>query len=155
MKEVKSGSLKVGDVFTYNYDIDVLKNVALTQHIDDVVMVCIGGKYFITDIPNELHDIDRVRIYIKNNCPFLRAYDGELSDYLVYTEKELKTALKKKVEELIGDAKEDIPKYLRKYFDEESYRSDLVMNSNGCLLASNGEEYIEIVENISFYIYKK
>lgn len=54
------------------------------------------------------------------------------------------------------DALQEIPKHLQDYFNEDDYEQDILSDGRGSLLNyENGEEYSQIVEGVTYYLYKQ
>ena len=77
-------------------------------------------------------------------------------DYLVLTNDEADTEAEAAVDCALEEALHQIPEYFRRYFDEDSYISDLLSDGRGPLLNhSDGSENEETVNETTYYIYRR
>ena len=78
-------------------------------------------------------------------------------DYLVLTDAEADSKAEEEADYYVEEALRQIPAYLRRYFDEGSYISDLLYEGRGSLLnrSDGSSEDEETVNGTTYYIYRQ
>lgn len=114
--------------------------------------------FYLANIRDNLDD-NVLALTIHNNIYYDEAESLiYYKDYLVLTDEEADEEAELWAFELADDAESEIPNYLRPYFDKDSYVADYVRRlSRGEILNSykGVEEYIELDNGTSFYIYRR
>lgn len=113
--------------------------------------------FYLAEIRDNLED-EVLALAINNDIYYDEAYQLiDNGDYFVLTDEEADERAEQWAWELADAAESEIPNYLRPYFDKDKYVSDSMDDDRGFILNSyNGvEEYIELDNGASFYIYRR
>ena len=109
------------------------------------------------DIVERLSSIDEelVALMLELDCDISKA-EQDLSDYIILTRDEVASTVNNLLDQYADDAEEEIPVYLRPYFNRDDYLSDLSYDiDHGELIATyDGIERSQAVAGTIYYIYR-
>ena len=116
-------------------------------------------KYYESVIPDIIdgdEDYEKIIALMEHTGDTWDECDSNIgSSYEVFTDEEAEKEFVYRTDSRMEDVLEQIPAYLRQYFDKEAYISDNFDDRGSELSSYDGCEYEETINGTTYYIYKQ